>query len=82
MVFPERFIAGISKQANRMDVYDTNNFVNATNHAEGKLCHNRVPTDMILVSNKNILQKIVVLFIFWLWISTQYYLIYITIIQN
>ena len=54
MVFPERFIAGISKQANRMDVYDTNNFVNATNHAEGKLCHNRVPTDMILVSNKNI----------------------------
>lgn len=57
MVFPERFIAGISKQANCMDVYDTNNFVNATNHAEGKLCHNRVPTDMILVSNKNILQK-------------------------
>ena len=57
MVLPERFIAGISKQANRMDVYDTNNFVNARNHAEGKLCHNRVPTDMILVSNKNILQK-------------------------
>ena len=57
MVFPEWFIAGINKQANRMDVYDTNNFVNATNHAEGKLCHNRVPTDMILVSNKNILQK-------------------------
>lgn len=57
MVFPERFIAGISKQANRMDVYDRNNFANATNHAEGKLCHNRVPTDMILVSNKNILQK-------------------------
>ena len=82
MVLPERFIASISKQANRMDVYDTNNFVNATNHAEGKLCHNRVPTDMILVSNKNIFQKIVVLFIFWLWISTQYYLIYITIIQN
>ena len=57
MVFPERFIAGISKQANHMDVYDRNNFANATNHAEGKLCHNRVPTDMILVSNKNILQK-------------------------